>query len=317
MNLARACNQPLDATLPEWIQLLPAGPDITGADGRAWRLEDPAALVVAFQQRHTPLVIDWEHASETRAPQGLDAPAAGWIHQLEVRHGQLWGQVEWTGRAVQQIQDREYRYLSPAFTYRKGDRRIVALTSVALTNQPNLSLTALNREESPMSLLPAALCRALQIPEDADEAAALQQVKTLNIWLENAEKRAQQPPLDQFVPRRDFDQALNRASAAEQKLAELEKTQTVARIDALFARALNARQISPATQDYYRAMCQTDGGLAAFEAFLGKAPALIGDPSGLAEKTPPQGQALNRAAFDALDPTARQTFIRQGGRVTD
>lgn len=140
---------------PQWIQLLPAGPNIQGADGRAWTLKEPASLVAAFQQRLTPLVIDWEHASEHRAPQGLDAPAAGWIHQLDVRDGQIWGRAEWTARAASQIQGKEYRYLSPVFSYRKDSREIVALTSAGLTNQPNLPLTALNRVATP-AYLPAA-----------------------------------------------------------------------------------------------------------------------------------------------------------------
>lgn len=144
MNLSRACNLPLDGTLPKWIQLLPTGPLIQGADGRAWTLGDPAALITAFQRRSKPLVVDWEHASEHRATQGLDAPAAGWIDQLEIRAGAIWGRVDWTPKAAQQIQNREYRYVSPVFTYRKDTQQVVALTSVALTNQPNLALS-LNR----------------------------------------------------------------------------------------------------------------------------------------------------------------------------
>lgn len=316
MIVARAANVPLDAALPEWIQLLPAGPAIQGADGRAWTLPDPAALITAFQQRHTPLVVDWEHASEHRAPQGLDAPAAGWIHQLEVREGQIWGRVEWTGRAVQQIQEKEYRYLSPVFAYRKDNREIVALTSVALTNQPNLPLTALNREESPMPLSDA-LCRALEIPADADEVTAITRINALNAALLAANRRATQPALDQFVPRADYDTLLARATNAEQKLAAIEKTQRQAQIDALIHRALTARKISPATQDYYQAMCQTEGGIDAFEAFLNKAPALIGDPADPAPSLASTGSAVNRAAFDALSILAQRDFIRQGGRVTD
>ncbi len=317
MNLARACNLALDGTLPDWIQLLPAGPTIAGQDGRRWTLDDPAALITAFQQRQAPLVVDWEHASEHRAPQGLEAPAAGWIDQLEVRDGTLWGHVDWTPKAAQQIQQREYRYLSPVFTYRKDTHQVVALTSVALTNQPNLNLTALNREESPMPLS-AALCQALDLPDTADEALAVARVQTLNLALNTAQALAATPPLEKFIPRADYDAALARATNAETRLADVEKAQRVAQIDALITRALNARQISPATQDYYRAMCQTEGGVAEFEKLLSLAPALIGSPSGLDEKKPPQSQALNRAAFAALDPQAQRAFLRQpASRVID
>jgi len=151
--LTNALNVALPATAsaaPDWIELLPAGPEIIGADGRTWTLDLPHSVAASSR---TPLVIDYEHASEHRAPQGLDAPAAGWVTRLEVRDGSaVWGHVEWTPKADQQIQAREYRYLSPVFTYEKASRRIVALKSAGLTNQPNLTLTALNRKETPAML---------------------------------------------------------------------------------------------------------------------------------------------------------------------
>ena len=303
MNLARACNLPLDAALPEWIHLLPSGPQISGADGRTWTLADPSALVQTFQHRHTPLVIDWEHASEHRAPQGLDAPAAGWIDQLETRQGALWGHVEWTARAVQQIQAREYRYLSPVFTYHKATRQIVALLSAALTNQPNLPLTALNQEQPPMDLTP--LTEALGLAADADMPAILAAIAALKknrdtAPAEAAANRAALPSLEQFVPRADFDQALNRASAAEQQLLTLTTAQRNQAIDAALTAAVAAGKISPATTDYYRAMCQTERGLEQFQAFLNKTPAVLGTASGLNDKPLPRPDLALNAELHAV-----------------
>ena len=82
---ARARCVALDGAASEWIELIPAGPDVTGADGRAWVNDAPDAIVATFDERHVPLVIDWEHATEHRAPNGLDAPAAGWIDRVENR----------------------------------------------------------------------------------------------------------------------------------------------------------------------------------------------------------------------------------------
>lgn len=49
---ARACCVTLAAAgVPDWIELLPAGPDIAGVDGRAWTLPDPQTVVTAFRQR--------------------------------------------------------------------------------------------------------------------------------------------------------------------------------------------------------------------------------------------------------------------------
>ena len=142
----RMLNLPLPETAaaPDWIELIPAGSIIVGADGRQWLNDTPDRIVAAFIARNKPMVVDYEHASEHRAPVGLDAPAAGWIDRIEIRDGAVWGRVEWTAQARQRIQAREYRFISPVFTFEKASSRIVALQSAALTNQPNLNLTALN-----------------------------------------------------------------------------------------------------------------------------------------------------------------------------
>lgn len=140
-------------TVPDWIELIPAGPAIIGIDGRQWNNDTPERIVSAFTARIHPMVVDYEHASEHRAPQGLDAPAAGWIDRLEIRAGAIWGHVEWTAQARQRIEAREYRFISPVFTFEKASSRIAALQSAALTNQPNLNLTALNHRGSTLPIL--------------------------------------------------------------------------------------------------------------------------------------------------------------------
>lgn len=147
---------PETAAVPGWIELIPAGSVIVGLDGRQWINDAPDRIVAAFTARHQPMVVDYEHASEHRAPQGLDAPAAGWIDRLEIRAGAIWGHVEWTAQARQRIEAREYRFISPVFTFEKASSRIVALQSAALTNQPNLSLTALNSSNADLMV---ARCR--------------------------------------------------------------------------------------------------------------------------------------------------------------
>lgn len=340
---ARARNLALDGQAPDWIELLPAGPAITGADGRAWTLPDPQALVAAFAQRHAALVVDWEHASEHRAPHGLDAPAAGWIDQLAVRDGAVWGRVTWTEKAAAQIAAREYRYLSPVFSYQKADQRIVQLLSVGLTNQPNLPLTALNAETPAMddslleqlrylfnlpTLATVADIRAqleqLIAQLDAQTATAGQRL-SLSEYLTAVNTKAETPPLDRFVPRADYDAALARASNAEQQLATLATERRAATIQTLLDRALTERKIAPATVDYYRAMCQTEDGIAQFEAFLAKAPALIGAASGLDQQPPPAadspeaGFAANaalRAEFGDFETYRAFQAAATSGRAT-
>lgn len=143
-----------NSAVPEWIELIPAGPAIIGIDGRQWLNETPDRIIAAFIARNKPMVVDYEHASEHRAPQGLDAPAAGWVDRLEVRGmGSIWGHVVWTEKAMQYIADKAYRFISPAFTFEKTTQRIAALISAALTNKPNLNLTALNHRGSLIQIL--------------------------------------------------------------------------------------------------------------------------------------------------------------------
>jgi phage I-like protein len=122
------------AELPEWLRLLPLG-EVNLVDGRPSFEVDPESLadmVKAFGARGTDLVIDYEHQSLT----GGQAPAAGWIKDLEVREDGLWAQVEWTSQAEGYLKQREYRYFSPVLRLDPATRRPQEIMNVALTNIP-------------------------------------------------------------------------------------------------------------------------------------------------------------------------------------
>ncbi|QQO82689.1 phage protease [Shewanella algae] len=142
MGVVALCNE-IGEIAPEWVQVLPGGPDIKGLDGRSWIMRDPNAVVHAFKNMKVPMVIDYEHGQEIKAPNGEEAPAAGWVEDLEVRNGEIWAKVDWTKKASNSINTREYRFLSPAFHY-NSQKEIIALSSIGLTNKPNLVMQALN-----------------------------------------------------------------------------------------------------------------------------------------------------------------------------
>ena len=186
-NLAFCTELPSTGAVPDWIQLLPPGPNVTGKDGRVWRY-DAATVVAAFNARQRPIPLDWEHSSSHRAPQGLDAPAAGWIVELAARADGIWGRVEWTERGRQQVVSREYKFVSPAFLQNATTGEISEIVHAGLTNQPNLPLMALNQAgiPAPLPLSPEhlAICRAtgkdpklfaLELAKDAQQQAALNQ----------------------------------------------------------------------------------------------------------------------------------------------
>lgn len=306
-----AFNTELPATPPEWIQLLPAGPDIVGHDGRRWRLSNAQSLVHQFAVRNQSIPVDWEHASEHRAPQGLPAPAAGWIDALELRNGAIWGRVEWTPTATNQISSREYRYLSPVFTYNQTTLEIRALKSVALTNQPNLNLTALNQfdqqqEDDAMNI--AAILAALKLPADADINACVTAINSMQQALISSEARALNAEqksmaishdLSSYVPRADYDALQVRALNAEQALTNIQAQTLETDIETAINSALTAGKIVPATADYHRGVCRSDGGLERFKEFMNAAP-VIAAPSGLDHQSP----TATATALNAEERTA-------------
>jgi phage I-like protein len=279
---------------PEWIELIPAGQTVEGRDGRKWVNDDPRAVIDAFNADGRDIVIDTEHATEIKAPAGDPAPAAGWIRQIEERNGAIWGRVEWTDAGAAAVAARQYRYVSPVFTYVKDSGRIVQLLSVGLTNRPNLRLSALNRyankphQEATMK----ELLKALGCSEEADETAALNALAALKSELATARNRAETPDLAKFVPRADYDAALAKAANAEKSLSERLAADLAADIDREIDAALAAGKITPATRDYYSAMCRQQNGLDEFKKFVTAAP-VIGDPSTLAAKPPVTATALN------------------------
>lgn len=283
-----ALNVADDGSVPEWVQVLPSGEIITGHDGRQWR-NNPDGVVAAFNQRGRPLLIDWEHASEHRAPQGLDAPASGWLNAMEVRNGEVWGQVEWTERAANQIRNREYRFLSPVILYSPKTRRIARVDSLGLTNKPNFSLKALNREqteESPMTLSDA-LRKALNLADDATEVQAVTAIQALEnkARAANTLQEHPTPDLTKFVPRADYDQLKERAANAEQKLKTLQQEQSDAAMDELINQGVKDGKIAPSSVEFFKASCRQEDGLEKLRKYLESAPKLVSD-SGLDDKNP-------------------------------
>jgi phage I-like protein len=278
---------PDDGTVPEWVELIPAD-KVVGRDGRTWFNNAPNELIARSQDASRDIPIDWEHATELRAPGGEPAPAAAWIVELDNRDGAIWGRVEWTPRGREAVANREYRYLSPVFVYDKASRRIVKLTSAGLTNSPNLRLTALNRgnhldEQEAAVSLPEQIRKALGLKEDASADDAVSAINTLQGDLQSARNRSESPSLDKFVPRADYDAALERATNAEQKVKAAETERLEGEIETAINAALKAGKITPATADYHRAQCRQEGGLARFQEYVKAAPS-VGDDTALDDR---------------------------------
>ncbi|MCP4109601.1 MAG: hypothetical protein GY749_29450, partial [Desulfobacteraceae bacterium] len=70
--------------------------------------KESAEIVIShFESLGHDMVVDYEH----QTLEGVQAPAAGWVTKIEYRDGDgLYVHTEWTEKAVQYIEKREYRY---------------------------------------------------------------------------------------------------------------------------------------------------------------------------------------------------------------
>ncbi|MDY0212560.1 MAG: phage protease [Desulfuromonadaceae bacterium] len=293
-------------SLPEQIVLLPAGENITGRDGRSWRNGSAQQVVEYLEQRGCDLVLDFEHATELKAPQGEQAPAAAWLNGFALQDGQVVAKVErWTPAGEKAVSQGEYRYISPVILYNKNTMEIKGISSVGLTNRPNLHVPALNQQQptTEVNMLKKLLAK-LGLPEDATEEQALSAIATLKDDLAAASNAQQPPDLNKFVPRADFDQLQARAANAEQKLATAASEQLEGAINQQIDEALKGGKIAPASKDFYAAMCRTQDGLEQFKQFVATAPVIAG-ASGLDGKNP---DTDNKTALNAEQQRIAQMF---------
>ena len=127
--------------------MLPLGQVNLGDDREAFSTDARALAEVqtAWRDRGIDMVIDYEH----QTMMGIEAPAAGWIKELDARHDGLWARVDWTQNAYERIMNREYRYISPVVELDEN-RNLTGLLNVALTNYPainNLDPLTLKKQE--------------------------------------------------------------------------------------------------------------------------------------------------------------------------
>lgn len=292
----------LSADVPEWVEVLPPGPSVVGRDGRTWSYD--AAEVLANTQAHVQgaeLPFDYLHATELKAPQGDEAPAAGWAREYRVNAlGGIDARVEWTAKARNAIGAREYRYLSPVFLY-DDSGRIHRFSSFGLVNKPNLVIKALNAEQphptENIPMLAAAIRAALGLPENATEEQAVAAIQALKDAKQAALNSEKAPSLDKYVPRADYANLEQRALNAEQQLAQRDKDALATAINGEIETALKAGKITPATKAYHVAQCQQDGGLERFREFVKAAPSVT-EPV-LGDELPKTTTALNAEQKEA------------------
>lgn len=343
----------LSAAAPADFRVIPAG-EFRSWDGRpaecaAWVCteEDGRRIVAELAARQSPRVIDYEHATLHAKQNGGKAPAAGWFQSAEWRADGVWliG-VDWTALAAQEIADKEYRFVSPVFSYDRKTGRVGSLLHAALTNDPALDgltdLAALaasllldpTPEEKPMDELLEQLRWLLNLPVGATAEDVTAQLKKLMDQLSGGATAAASFDLSAHL----VDQAAQIAalsaqvsapdpakfvpvaalSALQAEHAELQGTVAAlsaqidgAKLDQVIADALAVGKLTPATEVWARDLGKKD--LAALTAFVEAAPVVVALGETQTGGKKPAGQ-VDGSDSNALAEAALAYQVEQAGK---
>ena len=228
--------------VPEFVQVLPAGE--VRPRGKTNFLVDEESrglLMSAFAGSRTDLVIDYEHQSLS----GSEAPAAGWIKEVEDRGVDgVWAKVQWTERAKEYLAKREYRYLSPVVLIRKKDGRAVELLGAGLTNLPaidgmtpvvNTSRTGLGEEVNEMEEDYKQMYLNVLGLFGLPDGSGLEEVKA---------------KVESFAPPKGF--------VAEEEYVALKETLRLRQTDMLIKEALSNGRLTPSLTGWAKAYAKKD-----------------------------------------------------------
>lgn len=318
--------------VPEWIPMVPNGPVVQGRDRRAFQMDDPQACIDATS---FPIALDWDHGSVSAMWRDGDRPgkAAARITEMEKRDDGVWGRCEWTADGYKSVERGEYLYISPVFILRWSDDddlpEVKSFTSAALTNNPNLTMPSLNRQETPM---PGAkpkdntpgLAGATEPGAGADTNAAAQAAQA------GEAPAAPAAPVD-MVPRAQYDAVVQQMNSMQETLNELnerdrqrEKAAHDAAVNAAIDKAVTDRKITPTpdVRAFWTKHCEAEGGLQSFQAYVDTLPQLLPD-SGLdnaappVDTTPPPGASPNSDGSRPTELSAAQKKVAVAMNVSE
>lgn len=287
---------------PEIISVLTLGHVVSSKGEFEVDEESFEAMKAQVAQRGVDLVVDYEHQTLG----GGQAPAAGWVKELILDDGKIKARVEWTEKARQYLENKEYRYLSPVISVRKSDNKAIGIHSIALTNTPAIEhmdaiVNSLKFEGGNNTMeLVKTLAELLGLGDGASEQQVVEALKACvqeNKSLKEQVEAGKQPPAedDKVVANKEVCELLGlkagaptaevaaaimslksgvvggvnlveQVKALEGKLADRDAEEAV-------EMALKAGKITPAQREWAKGYALKD--LEDFKAFVEKAPQVV------------------------------------------
>lgn len=284
------------ADAPDRLVLVPAAGSFSGIDGRTFINRNPQRIIERWKKTGHDIPVDIEHATELRGPQGLSAPAVGWITDLVVdQNGGIVGSVSWTEEGKELIASRKYRYFSPAYLVDRNTKEIAGIRSIGLTNVPNLGVPSLNSEGNEegedMEKDLKVICNSLGIAEGATEAEVVTEINSLRSRLAAAETKA---------------------AEAERKIREQEEAAFEAELNSAVEKGVEDGKIAPAQKEFFLTSINSQEALDSFKAMLGKSPRLIEDGETVTGKPEGEGKVSLNAeekAFSEMLGVTQEEYI--------
>lgn len=202
-----------------WGQIEVSGEHPTN-DGRVLVIDAEARtnIIDSFQREaehptFAGMLVDADHLSHDLDQQ---THAYAWLHHIEERDGQLWGELELTGRGAPAIANKDYKFFSSEYDAEDqqdlggGRVRPLRLSGLAFTNRPKIRggqpITNRNRT---------------QPPTEEPETEKPNSMKTIATHLQVEESE---------------DAILNRIKEIQQENADLKAANTEAEADAILNR---------------------------------------------------------------------------------
>jgi phage I-like protein len=263
------------------IQLLPAGtfnaPRGAMMGGGPWLLDDAtaAALIQRITQRANDIPVDYEHQTLAASENGKPAPAAGWLNprNFEWRPGDgLYVKApDWTETAAAHIQKREYRYLSPVFSYSKKTGHVLDILHVGLTNSPAIDgmedvllAAAKSLSQQPEEPVMEKLLKMLGLSAEASEDEAVAALTAIQTTADDLKKdlKAKDEAIAAAKANGDAT-AMEAITGLQTEVAALTKSINEGEMDTLIAAAKTDGKLIPAQEKWARGL-----GLDALKGYL-------------------------------------------------